>query len=308
MKQLKTVLIATAKCAGFYAGGMLLMRIWSLMAAALAPESIESAVWWPVAESAGKAAAIIAYYYFVVRLSRGKGREKTGIAMKSPWFRHYALGVGLSAILVTLMWSVLVAIVGYEVEISSLTLQKIVELAVYVPEMALMALCQECLYRGVAAFSGRKAGKIFCALLISCFFAFAHAVESVAGFSFYFREMGIPAYASLFLFSLICFELTWITGSLWSAAGFHSTFYAFSRVIYGIDINGQGESGLLTSSVTQISDLLTGGSRGLVSSYICVILLAIGFLMLWILYRNPNRSDEPLANWMIYGDWVASSE
>jgi len=308
MIQLKKVFFATARALCFLGAVLILIWVYKALLKTVVPIELLGAPYWPIAENFGAAVLIAFFYWIVVRAYRKEGRERTGFAPTGSWLRHYALGCGSGAILVTVLWSVLVAIEGLQVKISPFSLPRLISLGVYIPQIALYSFWQELVYRGLGAFVCRKAGRVYAAALISVFYTMMASVAAFRDFEVTFKSMAFPALVSIYLFSLICFELTWVTGSLWSSAGFHGAFYGFSRVLYGISLDGEESAGLLTSQTGKIGDILTGGGHGLLASYICVILLAIGFLFLWILYRNPNKADEPLADWMMDGEWLATAE
>ncbi|MCL1803293.1 MAG: hypothetical protein FWG30_06580 [Eubacteriaceae bacterium] len=306
MKQLNTILISIAKSFAYVLGGFLAILVYKAAAYYLVGISIRGKAFWPIVDSVLASIVTAAYLYAIVYMHRGQGRERTGIALLNPWLRHFILGIGTGAIMSTAAWSILVAINGFHVTIAPFSLSRYAGLCVYALTMCFASIWEETLFRGVAAFTGRKAGKISCAVIVSFAFSIYKMAEGVdfSSFTIFFRKFDILAAISYYFFSLICFELTWITGSIWSAAGFNGAFYTVSRVIYGISLEGSKMPGVLSSDPSGISALITGNELGMISSLTCAAIFMVGFIFLWILYRNPKRADEPLADWLMYGSWM----
>ncbi len=83
-----------------------------------------------------------------------------------------------------------------------------------------------------------------------------------------------------------------VTGGLWWPIGLHLTWNYFQGYIYGFNVSGTIPEGSLLRTVDQGPAWLSGGGFGIEGSILTVILLILGTIAVYMLYRNKNKKFD----------------
>jgi membrane protease YdiL (CAAX protease family) len=146
-----------------------------------------------------------------------------------------------------------------------------------------VAIFEEAAFRGYLQYTlARGVGFWWSALLWSSLFAASHLSnhgESV---------LGVLQTGWIALF--FCVSL-WLTGSLWWAIGFHSTWDWAESYFYGTANSGLKATGHLWSAMPQGNVLLSGGSTGPEGSIFSFVVLVVPLAALWLIYGRQERQD-----------------
>jgi len=232
---------------------------------------------------------IFIYYYIVIKLLGKKEKARTGLAIKGLSCKYFLTGLGLGTACIIIIWFFIFLFGGYSIKMNELngdTYSAVLNLLV---QMLLAGFSEEVLSRGFMAFAGYKGGKLFSAIFISLIFSLMHGAETFNIFSV----------VSLFLFSIVCFQLTWISGSLWPAIGFHAAWNFIMGGIFGVSISGMKAAGIFISEYST-ANYLNGGWHGLEGSFVCTLFLGVVIFCLWrFLIRIKKINHTPFAEWLI---------
>lgn len=102
--------------------------------------------------------------------------------------------------------------------------------------------------------------------------------------------IGTMGYCNILLISILFGFMYYKSGNIWMCIGFHSTWYLFQSVIFGLSASGETGNGII-SSVYQTDKYLSGGQSGVEGSLITmiVIILCIGIVFLY--YKKKGSVD-----------------
>jgi len=154
--------------------------------------------------------------------------------------------------------------------------------------MLLVGFQEEITARGYMAYAGNTGGKLFAAVIISIIFTVSHSAE----------DINIIFHINLFIWSFIAFLLTWITGDLWSAIGFHFSWNMIMGCVLGVSVSGKTATGILVSEYNA-GNIINGGEIGLEGSIICTIILtAVLGILAYAWKKNIYKNNKSTVMWL----------
>jgi membrane protease YdiL (CAAX protease family) len=272
---IKAKLIALAEIIGVYVvylllGSLVMFIMSKVLPALLTAEAISI---YGIIFGVVVAVFTTGYHFLILYVFGRKDKPKCGIELDKGWFIKFISSIGFAAACITIIWLFTVIFHGFSVNINIINAETISVILLLFVRMLLTGFQEELITRGTLAFVGKNGGEWFPAIIIGLLFSFTHA-----------GTMHVLFYLNLFLFSIVASQLTWITGSLWAAIGFHFSWNFVMGGILGVPISGLNATGLLISKVQDSKEIINGGAVGLEGSIFCTIILIaviIGLKYLW---------------------------
>jgi membrane protease YdiL (CAAX protease family) len=209
----------------------------------------------------------IGYHFLILKLFGKKDKPKHGFELERGYFTHFIASIGFAAICIVIIWFLGVVFHGFTIQLNELNGATIFLIVLLLVRMLFTGFQEEIIIRGTLAYMGKTGGKWFSAIIISLLFTFTHGAS----------PMNILFHVNLFLFSIAAFQLTWIFGNLWSAAGFHFAWNFVMGGILGVPISGTKVTGLIISNVDSSKGYINGGDIWIRGKH--------------ILYTNINGND-----------------
>jgi membrane protease YdiL (CAAX protease family) len=276
---LKTRLIAFAKIIGVYAGYLLIGALIALMIRSLFA-SFKDTKFYGIIGGGIVLLFTMGYHILILKIFGKKDKPKHGLEFDKKWFVHFISSIGFAAILMLVIWGFAIVFRGFNVRANELNWEVVSLIIVLFIQMLFTGFQEEIITRGSLAYVGKSGGKYFSAIIISILFSFTHGAET----------FNIIFYLNLFLFSIIVFQLTWITGNIWSAVGFHFSWNFVMGGILGVAISGVNVKGILVSDLVNSKELINGGIYGLEGSIFCTVVLVIMVFLLFYIHWKKEKN------------------
>lgn len=207
--------------------------------------------------------------------------------------KHWLFGLGLGAGSVALVWAVIVLGGGYAIQAQAVTPALLGVMGLNLLTMLLVGYNEELLCRGVMAFVGRGAGRGFAALATGVVFSLMHLLNP---------SYRVLSMVNTLLIALALSMMTWLSGDLWLAIGFHTAWNFVMSSGLGVEVSGLVTAGLLRS-LPQSQGLLTGGSYGLEASLVCTAFCLLLIAALWWQLHRGRQNPQPVAAWLAAPLW-----
>lgn len=83
-----------------------------------------------------------------------------------------------------------------------------------------------------------------------------------------------------------------VTGGLWWPIGLHLTWNYFQGYIYGFNVSGTTRDYSLLHTVDQGPAWLSGGGFGIEGSAVSIVLLVLGTIAVYMIYRHKNKKFD----------------
>lgn len=155
------------------------------------------------------------------------------------------------------------------------------ELVHYIPLFALVAITEETLLRGyVLRNLWEEFGLAPAVVITAAIFAALHLGNPNSHENLWFTVAGLAAYGVWAAMSV-----AW-TGSLWLALGVHFAWNLFEGPVFGFPVSGLGTGRPMIAQTFSGPAWLTGGAFGPESGASALIAMALGFVILYLLFRT----------------------
>jgi membrane protease YdiL (CAAX protease family) len=217
------------------------------------------------------------YHFLVLYIFGRKDKPKCGIEIDKGWFIKFISATGFAAACIAIIWLLAVIFHGFSVRINIINAEITSVIFLLFVRLLLTGFQEELITRGTLAYIGKNGGKWFSAIIIGLLFSFTHT-----------GTMDVLFYLNLFLFSIVASQMTWITGNLWAAMGFHFSWNFVMGGVLGVPISGLNATGLLVSEVQDSKEIINGGTTGLEGSVFCLIVLITTIIILLNIERRKN--------------------
>lgn len=140
------------------------------------------------------------------------------------------------------------------------------------------------------AFVGVKNNKLFNAIVVGVIFALMHLLNP---------SFNIFSMMNTLLIAIVFSVLTWISGDLWIAIGYHAIWNFILGNIFGVPVSGNIQAGTLLTSSPSSFDLISGGEYGLEASLVFTIVLFIQIAFIYVFFIKKGKTNkEPVAPWL----------
>jgi membrane protease YdiL (CAAX protease family) len=221
----------------------------------------------------------IGYHFLILKVfSLKRPLPQSGIPLKGGWLKRFGMGSAFAGVFIALLWGIVVLMGGFSVSVNPLNSGTYAAVAVMIVRMLCTGIQEEIITRGTLAFAGRSGGRLFTAILVSVIFGVLHGLGGFTGPETIFVNI------TLVVFSLIVFALTWMTGDLWIAIGFHFAWNAVMGLL-GSPISGGNFTGILTSTATGAT-FLNGSVYGLEGSVFTALASALLLAFLLVMRQK----------------------
>jgi len=274
---MKTKLIALAKIICVYAGYLFLVLVATFIVIKNLPTSIKDSRFYGIIFTGVVLVFTIGYHFLALKIFGREDKPKNGFELNKGWFIHFISSAGFAAILMLAIWLLAVVFRGFNVQRNELNWEIIFSIIIIFIRMLLVGFQEEIITRGTLAYVGKSGGKWFSAIIISLLFSVTHGVETI----------NVIFYLNLFLFSIIVFQLTWISRNIWPAVGFHFSWNFVMGGVFGVSISGTEASGILISVLNNSKEYINGGIFGLEGSIFCTLILML--MILLMIYIQKKR-------------------
>jgi len=286
--KIKTKVLSTIKIIGVWGGFYLIFIGLSFPIQWIFTSSFRNSNIWGIIGTGILTAVTIGYHFLILKIFGKKEKPKCGFAFENNWLKHFGGSILFGTFCVFLVWALIVLFNGYTIRINKLTDENINYMLVFFGVMLLIGFQEEITTRGYMAYVGKTGGKLFAAIIISIIFAISHSSE----------EINILFYINLFIWSIIAFLLTWITGDLWSAIGFHFSWNMIMGCILGVSVSGKTATGVFVSEYTE-GNIINGGEVGLEGSIICTIILLALLCILLYIWKKGKFNNKSNIKWLL---------
>jgi membrane protease YdiL (CAAX protease family) len=278
---IKTKLIALAKIIGVYAvylllGSLVMFLMSKVLPALLTAEAISI---YGIIFGGVVALFTIGYHFFVLYVFGRNDKPKCGIELDKGWFIKFISSIGFATACITIIWLLVIIFHGFGVNINIINAETVSLIFLLFVRMLLTGFQEELITRGTLAYVGKNGGKLFPAIIIGLLFSFTHA-----------GTMNVLFYLNLFLFSIAASQLTWITGNVWAAIGFHFSWNFVMGGVLGVPISGLNVTGFLISTVQDSKESINGGAAGLEGSVFCTIVLTAVIMGLKYFHQKKGKT------------------
>jgi uncharacterized protein len=274
---MKAKIIVLVKIICVYAGYFLGLLIAPFIVIKNLPTSIKDSRFYGIIFTGVVLVFTIGYHFLVLKIFGRKDKLKNGLELDKKWFIHFISSIGFAAILILAIWFLAVVFHGFNVQRNELNYGIISSIIILFIRMLLVGFQEEIITRGTLAYVGKSGGKWFPAIIISLLFSVTHGAETINAIF----------YLNLFLFSILVFQLTWISGNIWPAAGFHFSWNFVMGGVFGVSISGTEASGILISVPNNSKEYINGGIYGLEGSIFCTLILML--MILLMIYIQKKR-------------------
>ena len=285
---IKTNVLSVIKIIGVWAGFYLIFIGLSFPIQWIFPASFRNSNIWGIIGTGILTLTTIGYHFLVLKIFGNKEKPKYGFALENRWFKHFIISIGIGTICITIIWALIVLFNGYTVKLNEFSNEELNYILVFFGVMLLIGFQEEITTRGYMAYAGKTGSKWLSLIIISIIFTISHSTDTI----------NIIFYVNLFLWSIIAFQLTWITGDLWSAIGFHFSWNMIMGCIFGVSVSGKTSIGILVSEY-KVGNFINGGEIGLEGSIICtIILLAMFGLLSYVLKKGKYLNNKSNVIWL----------
>jgi len=286
--EIKTKVLSVIKIIGVWGGFYLIFIGISFPLQLIFSASFRNSNIWGIIGTGILTALTIGYHFLILKIFGKKDKPKCGFALENNWLKHFLGSILLGIICILLIWALIVLFNGYTIRLNEFTEENINYILVFFGVMLLIGFQEEITTRGYMAYVGKTGGKWFAAIIISIIFTFSHSSG----------ELIVLFYINLFIWSIIAFILTWITGDLWSAIGFHFSWNMIMGCILGVSVSGKTATGILVSEYNE-GNIINGGEIGLEGSIICTIVLIALLCILFITFKKGKFKNKSNVLWLI---------
>jgi membrane protease YdiL (CAAX protease family) len=278
---IKTKLLALAKMAGVYIGFTILMALIGFPISIIFPRSFRNSDIWAIVGTSIMVTVAIAYNFLLFKVFAKKEKPKCGFAFENKWFIHFISSAALGVVCMIIIWLIAILFHGFTVRVNDLNYDNISYILIQFVAYLLVGFWEEIPMRGFTAYFGNTGGKWFVAIILSLVFAFSHAST----------PFNILFYINLYVWSIIAFILTWISGDLWSSIGFHFSWNFVMGGLLGIAVSGYNARGLFVSEYNT-ENIINGGNLGLEGSIIWTIVLMVTLISLYVVLKNGKIKNK----------------
>jgi len=222
---------------------------------------------WPQLLAA--ALAVAGYLAYVRRIEVRRADE---LGVQGLW-RELAAGMALGGLLLVAILGVLAAAGSYRI----LGVGSADRLLKAAAEMALVALAEEIVFRGVLfRIPERALGTRFALLLSGVLFALAHLPN---------ENVTMLAIANTAMAGLLFSAAYLVTRRLWLPIGFHFAWNFLSDAVFSVPTSGHPAKGLLLGRLSG-PEWLSGGAYGVEASAVTLVALGASTVVLLTLARK----------------------
>ena len=226
--------------------------------------------------------------FVISKVYKIKMRE-LGILFTKHWARHFGVGICIGTLSITAIWIISILFSGYSISVNVLNQTVLIKIVFNLLTMLMVGYYEEALTRGLMTFVGAKNSKLFNAIVVGIVFSLMHLLSP---------SFSVLSMVNTLLIAIVFSMLTWISGDLWVAIGYHAFWNFVLGSILGVPTSGLVTTGLLTSS-PNASPLISGGGYGLEASLICTIFLFIQIAFLYVLFIKKGKTNKaPAAPWL----------
>ncbi len=296
----KDKVLSVLKIVGVYALGQVFMIVLGLILMALVPKSFHSFLmsgdYTPLRSlcmlllvSLNLICTIVPVV-IVIKIICKTPMKKIGLLFTASWLKHLIVGL-IPGIICTLpIWIVIVASGGYKVQLNPINFNIVFHTFIIAITMVIGAYYEEAMARGAMAYVGHQSGRIFTMITVALLFSIMHA--GIGTFN-------IVSFINLALLAAIFSQLTWISGDLWTAIGFHAAWNG-TQFFFGAPVSGTVYGSIFTSEINALkSQFVTGGKFGIESSVVATVVLVIVIVVITYAFIKRGRiNHEPVADWL----------
>lgn len=215
--------------------------------------------------------------------------KELGMLFTKHWLRNYGIGIGIGTLSLLMVWLLSVVLGGYSITVNNVNQTVLINILINFVTMLMVGYYEEVLTRGLMTFVGAKNSKLFNAILVALIFSLLHLLNN---------SFSILPMINTFLVAIAFSMLTWISGDLWVAIGYHAFWNFTMGSILGVPISGVVTDGLLISSPNS-AGLINGGAYGLEGSLICTVFLLTQIAFIYVFFIKEGKiNKEPVASWL----------
>jgi len=212
-----------------------------------------------------------------------------GMLFTKHWSRNFGVGVCVGTLSIAIIWILSILFGGYTISINNINQTVLIKIILNLLAMLMVGYYEEALTRGLMTFVGVKNNRLFNAIVVAVVFSLMHLLSP---------SYNILSMVNTLLVAIVFSMLTWISGDLWVAIGYHAFWNFILGSILGVPTSGLGTIGLLVSSPNS-SDLINGGEYGLEASLVCTIFLLIQIAFIYVFFIKKGKTNKyPTAPWL----------
>ena len=224
----------------------------------------------------GTIVSIIYCRYFEVRRVSSMGARKQGA------LRHYAAGLGIGALFMTVITLLTVAAGANSISVAKGANYGII--ALYLFGFLVQGMSEEFIFRGYLMTTIGSSHSSYLAIGISAvMFGLMHSANPGLTPLAMFNLILFGVFAGVYV---ICFD------NIWGVCGIHSIWNFAQGNIYGISVSGSSKAeSVFTTSAESSHGFLTGGKFGIEGSiFTTIVLTAATAAVLYYQYRREKHS------------------
>ena len=216
--------------------------------------------------------------------------HKLGMLFTKHWIKNVGLGIGIGTLSITTVWLLSILFGGYTITINNLDQTVLIGIVFGFLASLMVGYSEEVMTRGLMTFVGVKNNKLFNAIIVGLLFSLMHLLSP---------SFNILSMINTLLVAIVFSMLTWISGDLWVAIGYHAIWNFILGNIFGISVSGNLSGKALLISLPSSSDLISGGEYGLEASLVFTMFLLIQIAFIYVLFIKKGKTNkEPVAPWL----------
>lgn len=203
-----------------------------------------------------------------------RSKEEMGLTSFKKDYKDLVIGLVLGAASISLITMVLYGIGDMQFKGIYITKDLIIGLIFFIT----VGLVEEILTRGCFQhIIYYRHGIVWAIIIPSLIFSALHFLNP---------NISYVAAVNIALVGVIFGLMTYKTGNLWMAIGYHITWNFFQGNIFNIEVSGTQHGTALVAGTRTVDTIFNGGNFGIEGGFICTILLVITLLFFLVFYKK----------------------